>query len=239
MSLSRKRQMKRMVKAARKSREEVARDPEHRRDRVGNGLETCWAPSCTFSAATRAPEPRELVRVLKLLHRGREILEEVPHRANERDEEQQCKHGESDGRPDHGDRGGQPAGHVRLRHHETDRVLEDERQKDADKDDQERAADRPKRSHHGERPGDDEQRAHRHDKRDPAGAGGFHGAEPYACRRLSTSSRPRSCYRPAKLAAKVSSVSRPFPAHRSAAHHPCANAGRKTRLLRPDSVSPA
>ncbi len=62
----------------------------------------------------------------------------------------------------HGDGRRETPRHARLRHHEANRVLEDEREEDADEDDEERVADR--RECDGEpddAPSTSEQRAHR------------------------------------------------------------------------------
>jgi hypothetical protein len=50
---------------------------------------------------------------------------------------------------------------VCLPHHEPDRILEDERQEDADEDDQEGVSDRAEREAYRDRGGDDDDRPHR------------------------------------------------------------------------------
>ena len=87
-------------------------------------------------------EPGELVGVAELLDGRRELLEEVAHAAHERNEQQEHERRDGERSPDDGDGRREPARHARLRHHEANRVLEDEREEDADEDDEERVADR-------------------------------------------------------------------------------------------------
>ena len=90
-------------------------------------------------------------------------------------EEEQEEDRHRDGASEHGDGCCQPAREVRLRHHEANRVLEDERQKDPDEDDQEGVADRLEGREDAHRGGDEEQRAHRQDKLDARRRGRAHG----------------------------------------------------------------
>ena len=55
MSLSRKRQMKRIVNAARKSEKNPPAIPRTAEIALGTSCETCWAPSWTFPAAPESP----------------------------------------------------------------------------------------------------------------------------------------------------------------------------------------
>ena len=61
----------------------------------------------------------------------------------------------------HGDSRGETARHARLRHHEANRVLEDEGEEDADEDDEEGVADRCECDGEAERPEHEEHRPHR------------------------------------------------------------------------------
>ena len=63
--------------------------------------------------------------------------------------------------PDDGDGRRETPRHARLRHHEANRVLEDEREEDADEDDEERVADRRECDGEAERPEHEDQRPHR------------------------------------------------------------------------------
>ena len=76
-----------------------------------------------------------------------------------------------------------PRHETRLRHHQPDGELEDERQEDADEHDQERVADRDERGQDAERGGDQQHRAHREQELDALPLGRIHGASPYAARR--------------------------------------------------------
>ena len=87
---------------------------------------------------------------------------EVSNAADERDQEEEEQHRHREGAAEDGQRRGEAAREVRLLHHVANRVLEDEREEDADEDDEERAPDRDECRDDTER-GHDEQRAHRHE----------------------------------------------------------------------------
>ena len=72
----------------------------------------------------------------------------------------------------------------RLRHHEANRILEDEREEDADEHDQERVADRRECDGEAERPEHEEQRAHRQEELDASRVRRVHGAKGYGAVRL-------------------------------------------------------
>ena len=93
-------------------------------------------------ADSRVAEPRELVRRAELLDRHRQLLEEVPHGADHRDEEQERQDDHPERGAEHRDGRRQPPPHAGLRHHEAHRVLEDKAEEDPDEDDQEDVADR-------------------------------------------------------------------------------------------------
>ncbi len=87
MSVSRKRQMKRIVNAARKMLKKLPAMPSIALMASGTDAAIVSAPAWTFSAAPESPSGVELLGVPQTLHRRRQVLEVVPHPADERHEQ--------------------------------------------------------------------------------------------------------------------------------------------------------
>jgi hypothetical protein len=185
MSLSRNRQMKRIVKAARKIPKKLPAMPRTAETASGTETETSCAPSWTLPAAPVSPShPESSSDSRRLCTVCGRFLEEVAHRADERHEQDECERADGDRRAEDGDRRGEPARHSRLRHHEAHGVLEDEREEDPDEDDEERVADRAERDREADDREDREQRPRREQKLDAPAVRPFHGAKGYAGVRL-------------------------------------------------------
>jgi hypothetical protein len=76
MSVSRKRQMKRIVKRGEEHAEEAPRDAEDCRDGVRNRRRDVLGALLHVLGRAGVAEPGELARVAELLHRLRELLQE-------------------------------------------------------------------------------------------------------------------------------------------------------------------
>ena len=148
--------MKRIVKR-RGRREEVARDAEHGRDRVRHRRRDLLRAGLDVAARARVAEPRELVRVRRCCD-GRPAA-----RAGSRARSRPAARAATARAPSRARAvpstvtvAASPRDMPRLRHHEPDRVLEDEREEDADEDDQERVADRREAATDADRGGDEQ-----------------------------------------------------------------------------------
>ncbi len=79
--------MKRIVNAARKIGEEAARDAEHRLDGVGHRCRDRVRARLDVLRRAGVADGVELSGVAEILHRRRQVLEVVPHPADQRHEE--------------------------------------------------------------------------------------------------------------------------------------------------------
>ena len=174
MSTSRNRQTKRIVKPARKMREEVSGDAENGIDRVRHRGGDRVRPVLHVLGGAAVAQEVELVGGAQIVDERRQVLEEVAHAADERHEQQEREHGDRHRRAEHGDRRGQTTGEPGLRHDEAHGELEDERQEDPDEDDQERVRDRHERPHDRKRRCYEQDRPQRQDKGNPRGAAAWH-----------------------------------------------------------------
>ena len=91
---------------------------------IASGIETrdLLGAALHVSRRARVAEPRgELVRGAQVLDELRQVLEEVPHAADERHEQQEHQRDDRERRAQHGDGRCEPARHPGLLHDEADR----------------------------------------------------------------------------------------------------------------------
>ena len=184
MSLSRNRQMKRIVNAARNTPKKLPAMPSTPEIASGIDTETSCAPSCTFSAAPESPSQEsssDSRRSSTIVGSSWRKSRTLPTRGTS-SSSMSSRHRER--AADDRDRRREPPRHAGLLHHEAHRVLEDEREEDADEHDEEGVADRREGHGEAERPQHEEQRAHRQEKLDASRVRRVHGAKGYAAVRL-------------------------------------------------------
>ena len=166
-----------------KDAEEAARDTEHRLDRVGHRRRDRLGPRLDVLRSAGVAKGVELSGVAQALYRRRQVLEVVAHASDERSEQQEREQRDRNSRSQYGHRGREPARHVRPRHHEAHRILEDEPEEDAYEDDKERVADRPEGRQHANRRRDEQDRPHGQHQLDSPSAAWVHSGEAYAAER--------------------------------------------------------
>ena len=159
--------MKMIVKVTRKPEKKSPAMPMTACNRVRHRRRDLLRARLHVLGGPAVAQPGELVRGAQLFDQRRKILEEVSHRADERNQEQQPDQQDQRERAEHQHRRPRSARQLRLRHQVPQGELEHEGQEDPDEDDQEGVADRRERREHTQSRSNQQHRSHRQDQPSP------------------------------------------------------------------------